>query len=314
MRFRFIAAVCGAALALALAQPGSAAERLPGEAVSFPQHIPGQLPTTLLPTGFSPNLLQAPQPPSIPGTLRLPPGTGRVPAVVILHGTGGVDGRGEQYARALLAQGIATLEIDMWAARGISTQNAQARRPLVVLAMPDAYGALRFLASHPRIDQNRIGVMGMSFGANQALFASTTRVREFFGSAGVDFRAALSLYPVCWSFVEGGPNVHFVDENFPRIPYLLLIGDRDDYDGDGGAACRTLVSSGSEAARRRGSIHIFPGATHGWERPEPGLITFRDPAAARGRGGMVNIERNDAVTRDSIQRAVTFFRENLSAR
>ena len=53
----------------------------------------------------------------VSGKLRLPfDGDGA--AVVICHGSDGVDGRGDFYAPALNAAGIATLEIDMWAARG----------------------------------------------------------------------------------------------------------------------------------------------------------------------------------------------------
>ncbi|MDB5494109.1 MAG: hypothetical protein JWP86_1446, partial [Phenylobacterium sp.] len=43
---------------------------------------------------------------------------GETAAVVICHGSDGVDGRGDFHAAALNAAGIATLEIDMWAARG----------------------------------------------------------------------------------------------------------------------------------------------------------------------------------------------------
>ena len=38
--------------------------------------------------------------------------------MLILHGSAGVDSRGDFYARALNAAGIATLEIDYWEARG----------------------------------------------------------------------------------------------------------------------------------------------------------------------------------------------------
>ena len=53
-----------------------------------------------------------------------------LPAVVILHGSAGVDSRGDFYARALNAAGIATFEIDMWEARGI---NSAADRPPIPL-------------------------------------------------------------------------------------------------------------------------------------------------------------------------------------
>lgn len=42
-----------------------------------------------------------------------------VPAVVIMHGSAGVDSRGALYARELNLAGIATLEVDMWGARGL---------------------------------------------------------------------------------------------------------------------------------------------------------------------------------------------------
>ena len=53
--------------------------------------------------------------------------TERGPAVLICHGSDGVDGRGEFHAAALNAAGIATLEIDMWAARGTG-RGAASRR------------------------------------------------------------------------------------------------------------------------------------------------------------------------------------------
>jgi hypothetical protein len=57
---------------------------------------------------------------TVPATLTLPEKhTGRVPAVVIVHGSGGVDGRGAYHGVALNAAGIATFEIDMWAPRGL---------------------------------------------------------------------------------------------------------------------------------------------------------------------------------------------------
>src|SRR5438876_1152731 len=60
------------------------------------------------------------QPRAEAGVLRLPVGIDhRVPAVVIVHGSAGVDSRGSLYAADLNDAGIATLEIDMWAARGI---------------------------------------------------------------------------------------------------------------------------------------------------------------------------------------------------
>lgn len=70
-----------------------------------------------------------------------------LPAVVILHGSNGVDSRGDFYARALNAEGIATLEIDMWEARGVT--GVANRPPLPFFTYPDAFAALTYLSSYP---------------------------------------------------------------------------------------------------------------------------------------------------------------------
>ena len=63
--------------------------------------------------------LQKPAAPlTVAGKLKLPTVETPGPAVLICHGSDGVDTRGEFYAGALGDAGIATLEIDMWSARG----------------------------------------------------------------------------------------------------------------------------------------------------------------------------------------------------
>lgn len=53
-------------------------------------------------------------PSTVPGILRVPLGDGPFPAMVILHGSAGIDGRGEEMAKVLLDAGIAPIEPDMW--------------------------------------------------------------------------------------------------------------------------------------------------------------------------------------------------------
>ena len=76
-------------------------------------------------------------------------GNRKLPAVLILHGSAGVDARGDFYEAALNKAGIATLQIDMWQARGYS---AAGQRPAAIyLTYPDAFSALAFLSQHPMI-------------------------------------------------------------------------------------------------------------------------------------------------------------------
>jgi acetyl esterase/lipase len=96
----------------------------------------------------------------ISGELRVPGSAhAQLPAVLILHGSAGVDGRGTSYAEVLNQAGIATLEIEMWRAADGDGRPLSTR-----LTMPHAYGSLLYLSKHPRIDAVRIGVMGFSWG------------------------------------------------------------------------------------------------------------------------------------------------------
>ena len=55
----------------------------------------------------------------VSGELRIPAAKQeRVPAVIILHGSAGIDGRGAFYAAALNEAGIATVEADLFQGRG----------------------------------------------------------------------------------------------------------------------------------------------------------------------------------------------------
>lgn len=267
-------------------------------------HVPPSLPPG--------QALQAAPPEQVPGTLRLPRGAGRVPAVVILHSAAGVDGRGEPYAQALQAAGIASLELDMWQARGVAGGTARGASPRFLDTLPDLFGALRALAAHPRIDPQRLGVMGQSFGASMAMLATTEPVWRTYGQGGPPLRAALALYPGCFRFEAGGGSARFLTPGFPRVPLLLLVAEQDDYDADGGASCRTLMTRASPEAQARATLHIYPGATHGWDVTRP--RTIQEAGAARGQGGMVRMQRSPSTTEDSLRRATTFFTEQLAAR
>ncbi|MFN7635217.1 MAG: dienelactone hydrolase family protein [Acetobacteraceae bacterium] len=296
----------GAAMVLAAVMPCTAPPAAFSQttSTSFAPYVPPGLPVSLAP-------LQPP-PAAIPALLRLPPGTGPVPAVVILHGPAGIDGLGARYAEHLLAAGIGSLEIDMFSPRGIGRGQGLSQRPPRADAMPDVYGALRALASHPRVDAERIGVMGLSYGAGLAVYLATTPPGRAYAAGGQDFRAAAALYPVCYGYDPDHPLARLLGLSFPRLPLLMLVAERDDYDSDGGASCRRLAASGAAAAQARMQVDVLAGATHMWDSESN--LTFRDPAARRGQGGQIRVLPNRAATEEGVRRVVTFFQETLGAR
>ena len=94
----------------------------------------------------------------------------KLPAVVLVHGSGGVYQEEVSYwARLLNEQGIVALVIDVFGPRGVkSTGEDQSQVPFAA-DTADAFAALGMLASHPHIDPTRIAVMGFSRGGITAV-------------------------------------------------------------------------------------------------------------------------------------------------
>lgn len=88
---------------------------------------------------------------------------GKLPAVIILHGTVGVRYVGTYYATALNGAGIATLEIDQWGGRGLPG-GASSRPKHLGDNLPDVAGAYHLLATRPRHRRDPSGIDGQFHG------------------------------------------------------------------------------------------------------------------------------------------------------
>lgn len=226
-------------------------------------------------------------------------------AVVILHGSGGVDFRGDFYARALNEAGIATLEIDMWEARDI--QSASDRPALPIYTYPDAFAALQYLSVHPDIDPKKIGVMGFSWGGVMAMAAATETYAAQYGGE-LRFAAHVAHYPVCWSYNFDMPGTKF--KKLTGAPILIQIGEEDDYD-EGSGPCYTLRSSLAAEFQELIDITAYEGAYHAFDRLEVPL-TVSDPFSHLGKGGEVDVIPDPEAAYKARQNAVRFLQMNLN--
>lgn len=255
-----------------------------------------------------PNAAQE-RPLTIAGQLRIPLRDGKVPAVVIVHGTSGVDSRGSYHAEALNDAGIATLELDMWSARGLNGGTGPNGRPAgVPETLPDAYGALQYLAARPEIDPQRIGITGFSWGGVVSMLTATRPYSELYlGANPLRFAAHAPFYPVCWGYNKI-PGYEFAE--LTGAPVFIQSGECDAYDEPD--SCTKLVNGLPEPGRRQVTVTMYPGATHAFNRLEPAQ-TVTDPFAHLGQGGEVKFEAHPDAAARSRRATVEFFARAFAA-
>lgn len=198
------------------------------------------------------------QPVTIWGDLRLPEkAEGRLPAVILVHGSGGVDTHEGRWASELNSMGVAAFLLDSFSGRGIDETAVDQSQLSLGAMIVDAYRALALLSSHPRIDPSRIALMGFSRGGYVSLYASLTRFQRMHGVANAQFAAYLAFYPFC--------NATFIgDEQVSDRPIRIFHGTADDWTPIG--PCRDYA----ERLRRAGKdvqLTGYPGAQHGFDSP-----------------------------------------------
>jgi dienelactone hydrolase len=197
------------------------------------------------------------QPHLLGAELRIPQGQkAKFPAVVLIHGSGGVNGSMDLWVHALNQAGVATLVVDTFSGRGI-TSTVQDQTLLHSLAMMvDGYRALDLLAKHPRIDASKISVMGFSKGAVASIFSASTRFKEMYGSSA-KFASHIGLYTPC--------NTRFMgDTAVTGAPMRFFHGTSDDYVNV--VPCRSLVAE-LKAKGVDATLSEFANTQHGYDSP-----------------------------------------------
>ena len=189
--------------------------------------------------------------------LALPNGPEAVAAVVLMHGCSGLPTRSiTTWQPLLLSWGYATLVVDSFGGRGLRGVCGNALRLTGAERIADAYGARELLARHPRIDAERVALMGFSHGGIATMAAATTWARRRYAPReGAAFRAFVPFYPYCNAVVP---------EMMEGIvaPVRLHIGELDDWTP--ARSCRELGAL-ARAAGYDFQVTVYPDARHGFD-------------------------------------------------
>jgi len=213
------------------------------------------------------------KPTMIAGELRIPkPGTDRLPAVVLVHGSGGIGFNIGMWVGELNKAGLATFFTDSFTGRGITNTITDQSQLSAYAMMNDTFAALAVLGKHPRIDPDKIAVMGFSKGAVPSLYASMNRFQNFYAPEGASFAAYIGFYTPC--------NIAMIDdEKVSAKPIRLYHGIADDCWPIG--PCRDYVARLKKAGANIDLVE-YPGAYHAFDvQTIPGTLQLPQAQTAR---------------------------------
>jgi dienelactone hydrolase len=192
------------------------------------------------------------KPAIIAGELRIPKsGPGKVAAVILMEGGGGITSSLEKWAETINGIGVASFVLDSYTGRGM----AETSKLDILAPMIDAYRALGVLAAHPNIDPKRIAIMGVSKGSMAALYSSNVRFRDMYGPPDLAIAAHIALFAPC-------VRTYRDDGKVTGKPIRMFHGIADDVFSI--EPCREYV-----ARLRQSGVDIqlteFPGAYHSFD-------------------------------------------------
>jgi len=247
-------------------------------------------------------------PENITASLTRPSGRGPFPAVVLLHGCGGVSPQLGRWARWLADRGYAALVVDSFGPRQVAG-DCLPETPddiPVTARFDDAMGALRWLQSQPFIRPDRIAALGFSQGGVYAISVINGPSLDRAQRRGVQlpapgFAAAVGVYP--------GGCLSLVKQLVVR-PLLVLIGAADDWTP--AAVCQEMVDS-MRARGAEASIVTYPGAYHYFDVEGQRLEVLPQVGNEHGPGGRgATVSYQAAAAADAFRQVETFLGAHLA--
>ncbi len=241
-----------------------------------------------------------------------PDGPGPFPAIVALHGCGGLWNkttgrmlrRETAWAKRWTDAGYAAIFPDSFTARGETSVCSQVERPILPQRerVRDAYDALVWLQEQSFVRPDRVAVFGWSHGGMTTLWSIAAASPGRPEGLAHDFAGAVAFYPGC---VEIGKTAFAAS-----APLLIEIGADDTWTLP--KSCLAMV----EAAKSRGgaeiAIDVYPGAVHGFDQPSGSVHPFVTRNSVYKSGEKTVMVGPDPAAREAaIPRAMAWLKDVL---
>ncbi len=228
------------------------------------------------------------------GALYLPSGSGPHPAVLALHGCGGLSVRSARvrdWAVRLTDAGFAVLFADSFGSRGLKSQCGVRKRTIRATRerIGDAHAALAYLLARGDIKANAVSLLGWSNGGATVISSIAPRHKP---GLAADFARAVAFYPGCrFELRRGGWS--------SRVPLLILAGGADDWTP--AAPCAELAKGQANV-----SITIYPGAYHNFDDPDRPVRQRTGTAYSADGSGIVHQGTDPKARKDAIVRTLEY--------
>jgi len=245
----------------------------------------------------------------------------RLPAVVALHGCGGMYStvkskrdtlsiRHQMMADLLVSEGYAVLFPDSFRSRGfeeICTVENKERTLTQQHRRQDAQGALAWLQRRDDVLPERVAVLGWSHGASAVL--ATINAKQSAVAVWHDheppmpyFRAGVAFYPGCNDSLKarGGYTL--------AAPIIFFIGGSDDWTAPGPCVdlAAKLSASGEDA-----TIIVYPDTYHGFDGPATQPRRRLEVPNGVNPGQGVTVATNPVARDDAYAKLKKYLRKHL---
>lgn len=254
--------------------------------------------------------------PSLDGKLQLPgywfaaTVTGPRPAIISLHGCGGLlDDKGRlsrnrhRVAEYFNVEQMHMLAIDSFTPRGersICETPASRRSIRYEDRRADVFAAIQWLARRPEVDPRRIALMGNSHGGSTVL-SVLDRTDKPVRAQPIQPRAAIAFYPSCTRYLQMW--------NYElSAPLLLMIGALDDW-----TPAYPCVDFHTKVRRAQPNgtfeLIVYPDSHHGFDGLGPVGIRTGLPT----RSGYATVGGNPEAREKALRRMFDFLAVELDS-